>query len=103
MTFYAQSASIGFVPQRQSDIRPARRLRQNAIVIIREDTIMKMKKLTALLLASVMALSMAACGSTPTSNDNSSQDSSSAESSSDTAEGSEASDSSDAADSSQAS
>ena len=64
---------------------------------------MKMKKLTALLLASVVALSMAACGSTPTSNDNSSQDSSSAESSSDTADGSEASDSSDAADSSQAS
>ncbi len=58
---------------------------------------MKMKKLTALLLASVMVLSMTACGDTPASNDNLSQESSSSEESSTSEESSaDASDSSEA-------
>lgn len=61
---------------------------------------MKMKKLTALLLASVVTLSMAACGGTPASNDNANQDSSSEESSSD-ASGSTEESSQDASDSSE--
>ena len=61
---------------------------------------MKMKKLTALLLASVVTLSMAACGGTPASNDNTNQDSSSEESSSDASDSTEES-SQDASDSSE--